>query len=223
MNKKSFLLLMLFTLCSAFTAVAQIGYQVALLNTATGKPRAGETVNATVTLTNKESTVIYTGTQKATTNDFGILSLTIGDADTFKNVDWSKLPLYISVSVDGVLIGKSQVLSVPVAETAKSLAPAFDLNDLLGTWEWSGSLDLPGTYHQYIKTIVFNKDGSWQARETDNGTLIYSSEGECIIMGNFVYVFLIKENGDSIYGPDWPTLICIKDHVVSGMEPFIHK
>ena len=115
------------------------------------------------------------------------------------------------------------MLSVPVAETAKSLAPAFDLNDLLGTWEWSGSLDLPGTYHQYIKTIVFNKDGSWQARETDNGTLIYSSEGECIIMGNFVYVFLIKENGDSIYGPGWPTLICIKDHVVSGMEPFIHK
>ena len=223
MNKKSFLLLMLFTLCSAFTAVAQIGYQVALLNTATGKPRAGETVNATVTLTNKESTVIYTGTQKASTNDFGILSLTIGDANTFKNVDWSKLPLYISVSVDGVLIGKSQVLSVPVAETAKSLALAFDLNDLLGTWEQSVSIDAVGDHYQYIDTIVFNKDGSWQGRETENGTLIYSCEGEYIIMGNFVYVLLIKENGDHGHLPGWPTLICIKDHVVNGMDSFIHK
>ena len=202
MNKKSFPLLMLFTLCSAFTAVAQIGYQVALLNTATGKPRAGETVNATVTLTNKESTVIYTGTQKATTNDFGILSLTIGDANTFKNVDWSKLPLYISVSVDGVLIGKSQVLSVPVAETAKSLAPAFDLNDLLGTWE--------------------NYDNGWVYKYIfyNDGTFVYSY-GETTkhytyhIVGDLVILrYGIHDHCDILY---------IKDHKVYGMYGYIHK
>lgn len=200
MNKKSFLLLMLFTLCSAFTAVAQIGYQVALLNTATGKPRAGETVNATVTLTNKESTVIYTGTQKATTNDFGILSLTIGDADTLKNVDWSKLPLYISVSVDGVLIGKSQVLSVPVAETAKSLAPAFDLNDLLGTWERND---------EDYKFIFYN-DGTF-VRSFGETTLheTYHIVGDLVILNYGLY-----NHCDILY---------IKDHKVFGMEGFIHK
>lgn len=218
MNKKSFLLLMLFTLCSAFTAVAQIGYQVALLNTATGKPRAGETVNATVTLTNKESTVIYTGTQKATTNDFGILSLTIGDADTFKNVDWSKLPLYISVSVNGVLIGKSQVLSVPVAETAKSLAPAFDLNDLLGTWEYS--TDSPGgvvwePVHEIYK-LVFSDDGSYHYLHTGNGDLWESHDGKYVVMGNSV--FLLTDGFSRI-----PQIIYIKDHKVYGMGDYVHK
>lgn len=217
MNKKSFLLLMLFTLCSAFTAVAQIGYQVALLNTATGKPRAGETVNATVTLTNKESTVIYTGTQKATTNDFGILSLTIGDADTFKNVDWSKLPLYISVSVDGVLIGKSQVLSVPVAETAKSLAPAFDLNDLLGTWEYS--TDSPGgvalePVHE-INKLVFSDDGSYHYLQTGNGDLWASHDGKYFVMGNSVF---LTDDSALI-----PKIIYIKDHKVYGMGSYVHK
>lgn len=214
MNKKSFLLLMLFTLCSAFTAVAQIGYQVALLNTATGKPRAGETVNATVTLTNKESTVIYTGTQKATTNDFGILSLTIGDANTFKNVDWSKLPLYISVSVDGVLIGKSQVLSVPIAETAKYLAPAFDLNDLLGTWEWSRDYGVNEPVHE-INKLVFSDDGSYHYLQTGNGNLWASHDGKYFVMGNSVFL-----TDDSALIPQ---IIYIKDHKVYGMGSYVHK
>lgn len=103
------------------TAVSygQIGYQVSLLNTATGEPRANETVSCNVTLTNSEGGVIYSGTQSATSNDFGVVSLNVGNATMFDNMDWSKLPLFIEVSVDGKLIGKSQVLSVPVAEYAK--------------------------------------------------------------------------------------------------------
>ena len=223
MNKKSFLLLMLFTLCSAFTAVAQIGYQVALLNTATGKPRAGETVNATVTLTNKESTVIYTGTQKATTNDFGILSLTIGDADTFKNVDWSKLPLYISVSVNGVLIGKSQVLSVPVAETAKSLAPAFDLNDLLGTWEMNNYYCLPDEVVECTQKFIFKNDGNVQFQIVGPGINESPENGKYIIMGNVV---LITGNDSAFreYGHNGlSSVLYIKDHKVYGMGSYVHK
>lgn len=223
MNKKSFLLLMLFTLCSAFTAVAQIGYQVALLNTATGKPRAGETVNATVTLTNKESTVIYTGTQKATTNDFGILSLTIGDTDTFKNVDWSKLPLYISVSVDGVLIGKSQVLSVPVAETAKSLAPAFDLNDLLGTWEYSFDAWGPDHTTHEIQRYVFNEDKSFSYVIIRDGEIVCNESGKYYIMGNLI-VMQMYETYSIGSGTYETTNICFfKDHKIIGMSDFVHK
>ena len=98
---------------------AQIGYQVSLLNSATGEPRAGETVNVSITLTNSANATIYSQTQSATTNDFGILSLAIGNANTFNNVDWSKLPFFISAYVDGKLIGRSQILTVPVAEYAK--------------------------------------------------------------------------------------------------------
>ena len=97
---------------------AQIGYQVALINNATGEPRALETVNVSLSITNSEGKTIYSGDQSATTNDFGILSLSVGDANTFKDVDWTKLPFFISAELDGILIGKTQILSVPVAEHA---------------------------------------------------------------------------------------------------------
>ena len=47
---------------------AQIGYQVSLLNTATGEPQANVTVNATVTITDATNGILYTGTQQATSN-----------------------------------------------------------------------------------------------------------------------------------------------------------
>ena len=116
MKRYNVIMLLLFI---ANTAFAQIGYQVSLLNSATGQPRAGETVTVDIKLTNCENTTVYTTQQKATSNDFGVLSLSVGDAKTFDELDWNKLPLYIEVSIDGVLIAKSQVLSVPVAEYAK--------------------------------------------------------------------------------------------------------
>ena len=100
-------------------ANAQIGYQISLLNNATGEPRANETVSVDLTLTDKSGATLYNNSCTATTNDFGVLSLTVGDENTFNNIGASKLPLYISASVDGILVSKSQVLSVPVAEYAK--------------------------------------------------------------------------------------------------------
>ncbi len=179
--KRLFLLLVMFY---AVHTQAQIGYQISLLNTATGEPRANETVNVTVTLTNREGGIIYTGNQSATTNDFGVLSLTIGDADTFKEVDVTKMPFYVEVSANGVSIGKSQVLSVPVAEYAKRTG-TLTKELLVGTWvrEYSYQEKINSSYsvshydgegnrtteyihytfthyHEYKSTITFNSDGS---------------------------------------------------------------
>ena len=116
---------------------AQIGYQVSLLNSATGEPRANVSVEAEVTITNSEAEEIYKGTQRATSNDFGVIQLTVGNQSTFKDVDWSKLPFFIEVSVDGTVIGKSQILAVPVAEVAKKVVPVLTPKDLEGTWVYT--------------------------------------------------------------------------------------
>lgn len=97
---------------------AQIGYQVTLLDTATGEPRSNETVNVRVTITDSAGGVVCSETKSATTNDFGILSVAVGSQDTFAGADWSKLPFFIEATVDGVMIGRSQLLTVPVAEHA---------------------------------------------------------------------------------------------------------
>lgn len=110
----------LFLLCiAAICANAQIGYQVAVVDQTTGEPKANTSVSVTITITDNDGTVILTDTQSAITNEFGVISLQIGDAATFDNTDWGKLPLWIAATVDGVSLGKTQILNVPVAEYAK--------------------------------------------------------------------------------------------------------
>ena len=123
-------------LLTATVSSAQVGYQVSLLNTATGEPRANTTVNAKVEITDSQDNIIFSGTQQATSNDFGVLQLSVGDVDTFNKADTGKMPFFISVTVDGLLIGKSQILSVPVAEVANRMKSSFTMDDLLGTWAY---------------------------------------------------------------------------------------
>ena len=187
-------------------AHAQIGYQIALLNTATGEAKANTSVNATVTITDSANGVVYTGTQRVTSNDFGILSLVIGDANTFSNVDTSKMPFFIEVSVDGTLIGKSQILSVPVAEVAKRLKSSLSVEDLVGRWQCDSA--------DGVFVYTFTSDGKWIYKTsygyTSSGT--YKIEGDDIIVIGFcneytgipyfkrariLYGYLIFEDDDS--------------------------
>ena len=180
----------LFFVCTCM--VAQIGYQVSLLNTATGEPRANETVSVTVTITNSEDKTLYSSTQTATTNDFGILSLTVGNSTMFEGVEWSKLPFFVSATVDGIMVAKSQILNVPVAEAAKTLTSDFTLEELCGkTWKiGSGKPNV---------TIDFNSNGTatekayYNSGETDH---LYN--GNYKIIGNMIHFYFYYE-GDYRY------------------------
>ena len=130
----------------------------------------------------------------AMSNDFGVLSLSVGDAKTFDDMDWSKLPLYIEVSIDGVLITKSQVLSVPVAEYAKK--SGFVLTkEFLASKTWNGELYGDSYQLQFSTNGTFNFDG------TNVGT------GNFYISGN--NVFLDGEMAVGlIYIPERNQLFC---------------
>ena len=184
MKKISFLLLFI---CGAIAAQAQIAYQMTLHNTITGEIRANETVRVGVSLSNREGDVFCSETMYVTTDNFGILSLTVGDADTFKNVDFSKMPFYISVSVDGVMIGKSQLLNVPVAEVAKTLAP-ISVEEIVGTW-----CDQDTEFYVDFK-YTFKRNYTVTATHTIyTGTKdekIEEYSGQYFIYGNFITVIL---------------------------------
>ena len=177
--RKSRVLLSLFGLLLHIEMQAQIGYQVSLLNSATGEPRANVSVEAEVTITNSDAGIIYKGTQRATSNDFGVIQLTVGNQSTFKDVDWSKLPFFIEVSVDGTVIGKSQILTVPIAEAAKYLAPGIDIDDLVGTWSYGDG--------NYVRQIVFSKDGKG-IRSEKKGDYVDSEDFSYDIEGKNIYV-----------------------------------
>ena len=155
---------------------AQIGYQVSLLNSATGEPRANVLVEAEVTITNSDDEEIYKGTQRATSNDFGVIQLTVGNQSTFKDVNWNKLPFFIEVSVDGTVIGKSQILTVPIAEAAKYLAPGIDIEDLVGTWSWK-------SYYGEVCSFTFRRDfsGTLNAKDGEE-QFTYEIEGKNLMI-----------------------------------------
>ena len=179
---KKMKLLLLCLMAFVMGAKAQMGYQISLLNTATGEPRANETVTVSVSLSNNANEVFYTETKSATTNDFGVLSLSIGNADTFKDVDLSKMPFFIEVTANGVMIGKSQMLSVPVAEVAKRVAP-IDKNLILGSWkrEFNNYYDIYTFHPDGTVTYVSNEDDTYDTEE------VISHYYE--IEGNNIYVF----------------------------------
>jgi hypothetical protein len=170
---KKTIILSIFLLLHFMNANAQFGYQISLLDASTGEPRANETVTVSISLSNSANEVFYSESKSSTTNDFGILSLTIGNADTFKNVDLSKMPFFVEVSANNVMIGKSQILSVPLAEVAKRIVP-MDKQSIIGTWYNTAD-------NSYFYTI--NSDGT--INYTASST-VYT--GNYIIYGDFLIV-----------------------------------
>ena len=185
------LILFLFCLLLHIDMQAQIGYQVSLLNKTTGKPRANVTVDAEVTITNSDDEEIYKGTQRATSNDLGVVQLKVGNQGTFKDVDWSKLPFFIEVSVDGTVIGKSQILTVPIAEAAKYLAPGIDIEDIVGTWN-NGSTTF---YNNGTGVYVEKYDGGeWRT------TFTYEIEGKNVYICGKEYSRIYHYKNGVLYG-----------------------
>ena len=181
---------------------AQIGYQVSLLYTATGEPRANESLEVTIEITDSEGISICKETKNATTNDFGVLSLQVGNATTFENADWSKLPFYVSATVDDILVGKSQILNVPVAEAAKTLVGSISKNDIIG--EWNCALSADGDYFSRGKMYIKDNNTYYfeDHYEGDSGTASYINQGYYRIMGDFICFISTNGCGVSFAGYD---------------------
>ena len=191
----TFIILLCILLAVPQITKAQIGYQVSLLNTATGKPQANKTVNVNIAITNAENEVVHTEIQTATTNDFGILSLSVGNEDTFKNADWNKLPFYISVSANGTLIGKSQILTVPVAEYAKTAGTVLTKEMVVGTWSNRYVDNMTGQERENYYYITFNEDGTGIAQ-----TRFEPFEILWEIVGTKIYTYITMEKSLEGYG-----------------------
>ena len=105
----------------------------AILRNADGTINADASVNIQLALhqTTETGTIVYTETHSATTSEFGMVNLEIGSVTpaTFATIDWAAGPYFVEVSVNGLSMGTSQLLTVPYAlhaETAQNV-------EILGT------------------------------------------------------------------------------------------
>lgn len=181
---KKIILLIASAILLSVAAHAQIGYQVTLLNSADGTPRANEMVSVTVKITNKEGKVICESTSNETTDKFGLLSLSVGDSNTFDDVDFTKSPFFIEATVDSIMVGRTQILSVPIAEYAKRTGAL--------TVEKLCSKDWRYKYSGYGggRTLHFSSDGKYTQTEEDvlpDGSVnTFVSTGTYKVFGDFV-------------------------------------
>ncbi len=170
-------------IASALSANAQIGYQVSLLDNATGEPRADETVTVEIAITDSNGKAICSERKSAITNDFGVLSLTVGNSSTFTDADWSALPFFISATVDGTLIGRSQILNVPVAEYAKQTGVLTKEILKSKTWYQNGDKDRYYTFSD--DTVTFHEiddyeHNSWKHKYQIDGNNVFMIESVSI-------------------------------------------
>lgn len=159
-------------LLCAFGMNAQIAYQVTLMDQSKGTPRANETVSATVTISDNNGKILCTTTESVTTNDFGMLSIKVGNSESFESISQSSLPLWVEAKVGGVTIGKSQILNVPVAEYARHSGQLT--KEILCRKTWNVNRR---SYRFYSsgRAIVTNEEGT-------SGTYHYHISGDQVFM-----------------------------------------
>jgi hypothetical protein len=126
-----------------FLIAAQDGFKYqAVVRASDGSILASQNVGVrmSIILDNAGNSVTYQETHTPTTDDYGVINLTIGDgtvaAGTFSTIDWSKDAfLKIEIDVAGgtsyTTLGTTQLLNVPkalYATTAGALSAPFGLN-----------------------------------------------------------------------------------------------
>lgn len=120
--KKLLLSLILITVSLLLTAQPpnQFKYQAVLRNT-DGTIITEENVSIIISILKSDlTTSVFSETHAATTSTLGLISLNIGSIEDLNGIDWSADEYFLKISVNGTVIGTTQLLSVPYALYAKT-------------------------------------------------------------------------------------------------------
>ena len=122
--KRFFFCLALVTLTVASFSQAPVAFNYqAILRNSDGTALANETVSLQISIINEQGVSSYQEMHNVVTNEFGYANVIVGDgssSDDLSSVDWAKGPYFLEITVNGVAMGSSQLLSVPYALYAAS-------------------------------------------------------------------------------------------------------
>ena len=102
-------------------APQSFNYQAVLRDDA-GEPMASQDVTVKIDILQGSAggAEVFTETHDTQTNEFGLVNLQIGSIQSLEVVDWSADEYFLQVSVNGNIMGTTQLLSVPYALHAKT-------------------------------------------------------------------------------------------------------
>lgn len=172
--KKLLLLSALFITSLIFAQIPQgISYQAIALN-GSGNAIANSNVGLRLSVLNTSATgtVLYTETHTKMTNAQGLFNLVIGQGTpttgTFAGITWASGSKFLKVEMDAAggtnytLVGTTQLLSVPYAMAAGTLAAATGGNSLADAVQESQYTNFGFIDYSANKAYVFNAmTGTW--------------------------------------------------------------
>ncbi len=115
-----------FVIIASYNISAQdlgsFNYQ-AIIRDANGNVQANTNVTIAIEILQGSTSgaTVYNETHTTSTNAYGLVTLQIGSINpsNFSTINWSNTPFFLKISVDGTIIGISQLMSVPLAIHAK--------------------------------------------------------------------------------------------------------
>ena len=193
--KKTLLTLLSVLFCAitfAQSVPQGINYQ-AVARDASGAVLMNQTlsIQLSVIAASPTGTVSWQETHAITTNDFGLFTAIIGQGTStgygfsanFDAVNWGSDNHYIKVEMDGIDMGTTELMSVPYALSAGSVANALWVdngNELEPNSNVSGDVLVPGDFRTMGSNIDLNGNLNWHG---DNAH-IHSMMGDIDIMSD---------------------------------------
>ena len=114
-------------------APAMFNYQ-ALLRDDAGQPIISEevTMHIAILAGDPEGEVVFEEVHHTESNEMGLVNIAVGSLEDLGDVSWGADEYFMAVTVDGTLMGVSQLLSVPFAMHTQQSADSFsgDYDDL---------------------------------------------------------------------------------------------
>lgn len=140
---------------------ATFNYQAVLRDNA-GQIMAEEYISLNVEILrgSSEGEVVFSETHETTTNEFGLVVLEIGSFNSLEGISWGEYLYYLSISVNDVLMGVQQLVSVPFALHATTSSDSFsgDYMDLINAPDFQNYITLPDPQDG---DMVFYYNDSW--------------------------------------------------------------
>ncbi len=185
-------------ICFAQTPTS-FNYQ-AVLRDGTGQVLANQHVEIGIAILQDSPTgnEVFAETHSVSTNNFGLANLQIGSVNSLEmeTIDWSAGPYFIQISVDEIVMGTSQLLSVPFAMHALTVendkvedADADPANELQQLAFENNELSISDGNSVDLSTVINSKDTSatneLQQLSLD-GEQLTITEGNTIDLSNLV-------------------------------------
>lgn len=206
---KKHLLLLFLGLFAGFFTFAQapnlFKYQAVARN-ASGEILANQSVSFEISILQNSSggTSVYTETHNVTSNAHGLVSLNIGGgavvSGDFSTIDWANAIYFIQVKMDPaggtsyVLMGSSQLLSVPYALNAKTVS-SIDWSDIdnipadIADGDDDTNTDILAGLPCSANQIAYYDGASWACTDIPNST---AGQGSYDVYGTSQIVVLVS-------------------------------